>query len=126
VPTAPRHTVSFSTLSPSILEREDRLRVGRQILAILEDHLKSVGLAGRSVLDVGCSSGVATAFLAGFAGRTIGIDVDSNALRLAREQATDANVEFKSMSGSTSNSQPRHSMSSSATRFITGWRIQRR
>ena len=56
--------IPFSRLSPSILDHEPRLRVARQILAVLEDHLGVKGLSGRCVLDVGCSSGIITSFLA--------------------------------------------------------------
>ena len=70
----------FSTLSPSILDREDRLRVGRQILAVLEHHLGAGGLVGRRVLDIGCSSGIITGLIASAAGPTVGIDVDEPAL----------------------------------------------
>jgi SAM-dependent methyltransferase len=88
----------FSTLSPSILDREDRLRVGRQILAVLEHHLGAGGLAGRRVLDVGCSSGIITGLIASAAGPTVGIDVDEPALVRARAEAHPTNVEFRTMS----------------------------
>jgi SAM-dependent methyltransferase len=93
--------VSFSTLSPSILEKEDRLRVGRQILAVLEDHLRTTGLGARRVLDVGCSSGIITSLLADVSGPTIGVDIDLSALRLAHEAPKKENLDFRAMSGST-------------------------
>lgn len=89
---------SFSTLSPSILDREDRLRVGRQLLAVLDHHLGAGGLAGRRVLDIGCSSGVITTLIAAAAGPTVGIDVDDRALARAREGAHLAGLEFRRMS----------------------------
>ena len=93
--------VLFSTLSPSILQRDQRLRVARQILAVLEDHLKSTGLGDRSVLDIGCSSGIITSFLADFSGPIVGVDIDTEALRLARGEPKKANLDFIVMSGST-------------------------
>jgi SAM-dependent methyltransferase len=93
--------IQFSDLSPSILEREDRLRVGRQILAILENHIGTTGLGQRRVLDVGCSSGIITSFLAAVSGPTVGVDIDTNALRIARADSRAPNLEFKVMSGST-------------------------
>ena len=92
--------VDFSTLSPSILERNDRLRVGRQILAVLEDDLSGTGLQGLRVLDIGCSSGVITSLLAEVSGPTIGIDVDDNALRLAGRESPRRNLRFLAMNGS--------------------------
>ena len=92
--------IPFSALSPSILKREHRLRVGRQILAVLEDHLKSTGLGTRRVLDVGCSSGIITSFLAEVCGSIVGVDIDTEALRLAREGADKTNLDFMLASGS--------------------------
>lgn len=93
--------IPFSALRPSILEREGRLRVARQIQAVLDDHLKPTGLADRRVLDIGCSSGVITSFLANFSGPVVGIDVDTEALRLAREESKQSNLDFMFMNGST-------------------------
>jgi SAM-dependent methyltransferase len=89
---------AFSTLSPSILEREDRLRVGRQLLAVLDHYLGAGRLAGRRVLDVGCSSGVITGLIAAAAGPTVGIDVDEAALAHARESLRVPQLEFRTMS----------------------------
>ena len=89
---------AFSTLSPSILDRADRLRVGRQLLAVLEHHLGAGRLAGRRVLDIGCSSGVITTLIAAAAGPTVGIDVDDQALARAREGAQLPGLTFRRMS----------------------------
>jgi SAM-dependent methyltransferase len=89
---------AFSALSPSILDREDRLRIGRQILAVLDHHLGDGCLAGRRVLDIGCSSGVITALIAATAGSTMGIDVDEPALARARAVADPPRLEFRKMS----------------------------
>ena len=89
---------AFSTLSPSILDREDRLRVGRQIVAVLDHHLGEGCLAGRRVLDIGCSSGVITTLIAAAAGLTVGIDVDEPALARARADADPPRLEFRRMS----------------------------
>jgi SAM-dependent methyltransferase len=99
VPRSGETTIPFSALSPSILEREDRLRVARQIVAVLEAHIPG-GLAGRRVLDIGCSSGVITSFVADVSGPTIGVDVDTNAIRIANELPKRANLEFRVMSAS--------------------------
>lgn len=92
--------VQFSTLSPSILEHEHRRRVGRQIAAVLDDHLPG-GMRGRRLLDIGCSSGIITSLLAESCESAVGIDVDAEAVRLARAEARTSNVEFLVMSGST-------------------------
>lgn len=97
--TARDSAISFSTLSPSILEREGRLRIGRQILNVLQHHLGPDGLRERRVLDIGCSSGVITALVASESGPTIGIDVDRPALDEARAIAGRDNLQFREMSG---------------------------
>lgn len=89
---------AFSALSPSILDREDRLRIGRQILAVLDHHLGDGCLVGRRVLDIGCSSGVITGLLATTAASTIGIDVDEPALARAAAEAHRPGLEFRKMS----------------------------
>lgn len=88
---------SFSALSPSILEREGRLRIGRQILNVLQHHLRRP-LTGLRVLDIGCSSGVITDLIAAHAAHTTGIDVDRPALAEARRRQRDG-LEFQEMSG---------------------------
>jgi 2-polyprenyl-3-methyl-5-hydroxy-6-metoxy-1,4-benzoquinol methylase len=93
--------IQFSALSPSILEREKRERVGRQILAVVRDHVRRRDLAHLRVLDVGCSSGIITTMLAGAAAHVVGVDVDREAIRIAQKEATGTNVEFLLMSGST-------------------------
>ena len=92
--------IPFSKLCPSILESERGLRVARQILAVLEGHLKSAGLAKRRVLDIGSSSGIITSFLADFTGSIVGVDVDTEAIRLAAASPRRPNLEFMVMSGS--------------------------
>lgn len=99
MPAASDSTVSFSALSPSILEREGRLRIGRQILNVLEHHLQGQTLAGRRVLDIGCSSGIITDLIASRSGAAIGIDVDRAALAQARETHHRDRLEFRYMSG---------------------------
>ena len=95
------NAIPFSSLSPSILKRQARVRVGRQILAVLDDHVKPPGLSGRRVLDVGCSSGIITSLLADFCGPVVGVDVDAEAIRLARAEPKKSNLDFMVMSGST-------------------------
>jgi len=90
----------FSALSPSIFDRDNRLRVARQILTVLEAHLETRDLRDRRVLDVGCSSGIITSVLADFTGPVIGIDVDADALRIARRDARRPGLEFQHMSAS--------------------------
>ncbi len=93
--------VRFSELRPFILEAPDRVRVARQIVAVLDDHLQPTGLAGRRVLDVGCSSGIITSYLADFTGPIVGIDVDAEAVRLANQQSHREHLTFQVMDGST-------------------------
>ena len=92
--------VSRTTPAPYIMGRTDRERnrllLQGSILNPLTEHLlRKAGIsAGMRVLDLGCGIGdVASiaARLVGPNGQVIGIDVDSQALELARERASDAN-----------------------------------
>ena len=95
------NAIQFSALSPSILVREQRLRVAHQILAVLNEHLKPSGLTGRRLLDVGCSSGIITSFLADYCSSAVGVDVDTAAIALARVDSSKPNLEFMVMNGAT-------------------------
>jgi len=53
----------YSTLMPSVYDRQLRERKARTILAVLQDHFGE-RLSDFSVLDIGCSSGIIADVLA--------------------------------------------------------------
>lgn len=74
----------FSLSHKNVLEKADRLRVAKQLLAILEDWF-GMTLKTLTILDIGCSSGIITQDIAAQAKKTIGIDVDIHAISLAKK-----------------------------------------
>ncbi len=70
--------MEFSKLSPAILNPTGRIRVAKQILTVLQDHEPNI--KNKTVLDIGCSSGIITDYLAPYFKSIIGIDVDSHVL----------------------------------------------
>lgn len=67
------------------------------------NHLKVYRFAsqfckGKRVLDVGCGTGYGTAYLANSAWSAVGIDISSQAVRYARKQYRDSNLQFERMS----------------------------
>lgn len=80
-----------------ILNENDRIKKGKQILAVLTDYLGET--KNLSCLDVGCSSGVISNLLAGSFNKVVGIDTDKTALNLAENKFKNENLEFKEMSG---------------------------
>ena len=75
--------------------------MGRQVLAVLRDHVAPRDLGSLRVLDVGCSSGIITTMLAGACASAVGVDVDTDAIALAHAAPRMPNLEFLFMSGST-------------------------
>lgn len=93
-------TNSFSLSHPYVLEREGRSRVAEQLLSILQHWFQRRHLHNLTVLDVGCSSGLITQYIGVYCGKTIGIDVDPHAIKIARkEYGAKPNVSFKLASG---------------------------
>ncbi len=71
----------YSKNIPKILNRKERIRIAKQIYTVVSHHLGST--AKLTCLDIGCSSGVITCYLARHFAYVIGVDVDREALRLA-------------------------------------------
>lgn len=93
-------TNSFSLSHPYMLKKEGRLRVAEQLLSVLQHWFQKRYLRNLTVLDVGCSSGLITQYIGAYCGKTIGIDVDPHAIKLAtQEYRTRSNVSFKLASG---------------------------
>lgn len=89
-------TKFYSQGVPRILDEAERLRIARQIMGVLRANLgKTKNL---SCLDVGCSSGVITNFLASYFKSVVGIDVDEPAIKLAQKNYQKQNLKFYQVS----------------------------
>lgn len=75
----------YSIGKPKILEESERLRVARQIFHLLNKQLVGKNLNDSKVLDIGCSSGVISSYLADKFGSVVGIDIDKSALAMAQK-----------------------------------------
>lgn len=91
--------VAFSISHKVVLEKNDRLRVANQLLAILQMHTRKKNLLSLNILDIGCSSGVITDHLAKHFRETIGIDVDKIAVEKAQKAYKRKTLSFKVSSG---------------------------
>ena len=88
----------YSTFNPAMFEKSSREIVARQILFLLKKHLsenKEV-TSDKTLLDIGCSSGIMTNLYASKFKKTYGIDVDSSALNYAKNK--NKNISFKKAS----------------------------
>lgn len=88
---------NYSQLVPKILNKEHRLRIAAQIIGVLQEYLREIQKL--SCLDVGCSNGVITNYLAKYFNMVTGIDVDSIAIKDAKSSFKTKNVSFFEMSG---------------------------
>jgi len=82
----------YSLGFPKILDENERLRVGKQILGVLRQEVKDTKKL--ICLDVGASSGVISNFLSNFFKKVIGFDVDANAIDIAKSRFKRKNLEF--------------------------------
>ena len=87
--------VPYSIAIPKILEKEGRNRIANQILKTLE--VKISNMKELNCLDVGCSSGTVTYMLSNSFRKTIGVDVDENAISVAESMYKKKNLKFLSM-----------------------------
>lgn len=86
----------YSQSVPKIFAKESRIRKGEQIRVVLDSYLHNT--KGLSLLDVGCSNGIITNLLSKGFKRTIGIDVDAEALSHAVNEYESKKLSFKNMS----------------------------
>lgn len=85
----------YSDAVPQVLHEAERIRIGHQILRVLQIHLGKK-LAKMTVLDLGCSNGIITRVLASHVKSIVGVDVDQKALASAQKKYTDiANLSFR-------------------------------
>lgn len=84
----------FTELFPEDLtyDRKSRIQKGKKILAVVRDRKR--GLSQLFCLDVGCSVGLISEFLANHFNKVVGVDVDRKAIKTARQRVKKANVSF--------------------------------
>lgn len=93
-------TTAFSSSHPYVLQKEGRLRVAKQLLCVLQHWFQRRYLRNLTVLDVGCSSGLITQYIGFYCGKTVGVDVDLHAIKVARkEYGSRPNVSFRLAGG---------------------------
>jgi len=85
--------LSYSMIFPIVLDKSSREKQAKKILSIVEDF-KGKSLRDYTCLDIGCSGGHISAFLANHFQRVIGIDIDRPAIEFAREHYRGSNIEF--------------------------------
>lgn len=88
---------SYSENLPSILEKKERLRVATQIIKVLKVHLGR--LDNLVCLDMGCSSGIISNYLAAYFKQVVGVDVDESAIKIAKRGSIKTNLSFQVMTG---------------------------
>jgi ubiquinone/menaquinone biosynthesis C-methylase UbiE len=89
---------TFSERFPILFDPSGRLEKAQKIVNVLDDYFGG-NLAGQTVVDVGCSTGIMTRHFAQFSGRVIGLDTDrvgvNNGARLSREAGfSDGQLKF--------------------------------
>lgn len=86
---------NFSAMHPDIYyDPGSRARKAEKILRVLCDHL-GADLGDRNVLDIGCSTGMMSRFLAAHFGQVIGVDIDVEAIEHAKIHNAESNVIFR-------------------------------
>jgi len=92
--------VSYSAAHNEILKKNDRERVAKQLISIIQDSIPKKKLKTSEVLDIGCSSGVITQYLARHGRTVVGTDVDKNAIKEAIADSKDIkNLSYKLAGG---------------------------
>lgn len=85
---------NFSRKNPAVYNQAEREEKARRMLIIL-DNFYNGKLKDFSVLDIGCSTGIITNYLARRFKRTVGVDIDKSAIKFAQEQPHQKNASFK-------------------------------
>ncbi|HWY34259.1 MAG TPA: methyltransferase domain-containing protein, partial [Nitrosopumilaceae archaeon] len=82
----------YSLGVPKILNDRERLRVAKQIWGVISD--KITNSKKLTCIDVGSSGGVIDNFLANYFKSVIGIDIDENAIGIAKNKFKKGNLKF--------------------------------
>lgn len=85
---------NYSLFNSKVLEAQGRLKIARQIAKVLSFYTIRRNPRSLKVLDIGCSSGVISNYLAGIYGSVVGVDVDSKSIRIARKEFLGRNIRF--------------------------------
>lgn len=87
--------VYFSKAIPVIKEIKGRERIANQLEAIIKIHFKNTKKS--TCLDIGCSTGIVTYLLSRNFDKTIGIDVDKDAVKIANHDYHKKKLIYKVM-----------------------------
>lgn len=85
----------YSVAHDNVFNIENRLRVARQILAILQNYFRQKNLSSVRCLDVGSSSGIITEYLSHHFKTTEGVDIDPFAVRIASQKHPGENLHYQ-------------------------------
>lgn len=88
------YQLNYSSLKPSVFNREQRERKARTIIRVCQDFLQRDDLAHLCLLDVGSSSGAIDNYLADFVLSVTGIDIDQPAVAHAQATFDKPNLQF--------------------------------
>ena len=87
---------SYSEKHPVVLDEQERSSKANKIVAVIMDYYKDKGELGKlRCLDVGCSGGIITNYLANYFGKVTGVDIDAKALAYAKSRFKRKNLSFK-------------------------------
>lgn len=86
---------NYSKINPHILEYKTRLKKAEKILAVLKDFLNNERLRKSICLDIGCSIGATGTIIGPKVKKFIGVDIDKNAIRLAKKNNHKTNAQFE-------------------------------
>jgi len=84
---------------PELYDVAGREVKAKKIIAVLADYCGSDSLAGKTGLDVGCSSGIITHYLSKHLSSTWGVDIDAEAIAFARRQFGSEKLRFEASDG---------------------------
>lgn len=86
---------SYSIAHPIMYNVENRKRVAVQAYKVLAHFLRRRDLSNLSCLDIGCSTGIITSYLASYFKKTVGVDVDKDAISFAQKTYRKGDLTFK-------------------------------
>lgn len=84
---------AYSSINPAVLDMEGRVQKARKIQSVINDYTKKKGLSG-IILDFGCSGSIILNYLSIQNSEKIGIDIDLNALTIARSNPDIFTINF--------------------------------
>ncbi len=84
----------YSDKHKFILNPNERIKKAKKIAAVIMDFYGN-DLNNLSCLDIGCSGGIITDYLAQYFKKVVGIDVDKNAIKFAIKDFRRKNLSFK-------------------------------